>query len=107
VKIPAFRCVTLCILVEGCQFSLLICRLHIYATLDMEEDGFSKNTVKFYDTARRHIPEDSNPHSHSRENLKSHMDSSGSGQGPVARSHEHGNEPSHSAMSSGFRDELI
>jgi hypothetical protein len=69
--------------------------------------GFSKNIVKFYDTARRHIPEDSNPHGHCRENLKSHMDSSGSGQGSVARSREHRNEPSSSVMSSGFRDELI
>jgi hypothetical protein len=45
---------------------------------------------------RRNIPEDAILDSHSRENLKSYMDSSGSEKGVLASACKDGNEPSRS-----------
>jgi hypothetical protein len=39
----------------------------------MEAESTSETLVNFYQTTRRYNPEDSNLHTHRRENLKSYM----------------------------------
>jgi hypothetical protein len=50
----------------------------IIIALMMEKEGTSETSVNFYQTARRKNPEDSHVHTRSRENLKSHILTTGS-----------------------------
>jgi hypothetical protein len=42
----------------------------------MEAENTSETSVNFYQTTRRYNPEDSNLHTHRRENLKSYLSTS-------------------------------
>jgi hypothetical protein len=99
-KMAVFWVIVPCSLVVVYQRFRGPCCLHHQG----DDDGGIK--VNFYQTTRRCNLEDSHLRTHRRENLKSCLDSSGSGYGPVARSCEHGNGPSVSIKGEEFLDWL-